>query len=170
MGLSSNHPEVKKAKSYTVVSWSGMKQCKPIEPDKINSFRHVFYSMVKTCLKEGGVGLCANQVGINWSMFVMQLVGKNEFIGCFNPSWKKHATDLTVSEEVEGCLSSYPKQKKYIVSRPNKILASWVELTPDGKTIEKKDMLLTGMQARIFMHEHDHLYLVDISMLGTEKK
>lgn len=169
MGLATNHPEVKKAKAYTVVSWSGMKQAKPIETEKISSFRHVLYSMVKTCLKDNGVGLCANQVGINWTMFVMQMIGKPEFIGCFNPSWKAHPTDQTLSEISEGCLSSAKKGKKYVVSRPTKILATWTELLPDGKILERKDMLLTGMQARIFMHEYDHLSLVDISMVGKEQ-
>ena len=53
-----------------------------------------------------GIGLSANQIGINERVFVMILdIDTQETITCFNPKILKYSKDMVVMEE--GCLS-YP--------------------------------------------------------------
>lgn len=94
----------------------------------------------------GGVGLSANQVGISYSVFVM---GMNEYKEAFfNPSIEEVSKEFVSGEE--GCLS-FPGI--YLnLSRP-----SWVKVkyfNAEGKEIKNE---FTGLTARIFLHEYDHM-------------
>jgi len=93
-----------------------------------------------------GVGLSANQLGFNVSLFVAQV--ENKFYAIFNPRIVK-----TGGEEIEmeeGCLSV--PEKFGLVARPDKI---WLEgQDADGKKIKIKAW---GLLAKIFQHEVDHL-------------
>ena len=96
-----------------------------------------------------GVGLSANQLGINERVFVMiRDIEFNEIIVCFNPQIIK-----TYKEEVEmeeGCLS-YPDLFLKI-TRPKKIIVKYEDV---DKKIHK--LKLDGLSARIFLHEYDHM-------------
>lgn len=94
----------------------------------------------------GGVGLSANQVGVNVKMFVMGHGDTTYAI--FNPEI------ISVSKEEvsldEGCLSFpgvYVKVMRPVsaVVRFQNIKGEWREET------------LTGLTARIFLHEYDHM-------------
>ena len=96
-----------------------------------------------------GVGLSANQIGIGERVFVMILnMETEETITCFNPRIIKRYDDNVWCEE--GCLS-FP-DKIINVQRPDRIVVKYEDE-------DKKDhkIKLSGMAARVFLHEFDHL-------------
>lgn len=94
----------------------------------------------------GGVGLSANQVGLNIRMFVM---GINDVqMAIFNPVILD-----TNSEEVshqEGCLS-FPGIFVQ-VKRPKNIHVKFYNVKG-----EERSSYLEGLTARVFLHEYDHM-------------
>lgn len=98
-----------------------------------------------------GVGLSANQIGLNLKMFVAEVPaqnGKTKFYAVFNPKIIKIETDKTSLEE--GCLSvplTYGD-----VERPEKITLTGQD--KNGKVVKIKAW---GFLARVFQHEMDHL-------------
>ena len=97
----------------------------------------------------GGVGLSANQIGIGERVFVMMLnIETEETITCFNPRIVKRYEDEVWCEE--GCLS-FPDEI-INVQRPDRIVIKYEDE-------DKKDhkIKLSGMAARVFLHEFDHL-------------
>lgn len=102
--------------------------------------------MIERMKELGGVGLSANQVGINRAMFVM---GINEVnMAVFNPKIVgKSKEEVSVDE---GCLT-YPGV--YVkVKRPVNIQVEY-----QNAKGEKEFKMLTGLSARIFQHEFDHM-------------
>ena len=97
----------------------------------------------------GGIGLSANQIGIGERVFVMMLnMETEETITCFNPRIIKRYDDNVWCEE--GCLS-FPDEI-INVERPDRIIVKYEDE-------DKKDhkIKLSGMAARVFLHEFDHL-------------
>lgn len=97
-------------------------------------------------LKEGGIGLAANQCGERVRMFIMQINGK--FWECFNPEITEFSADLT--DFNEGCLSF--KGDSCIIKRPSTINVKYY----DAKGKDHVEQL-EGLPARCFQHELDHL-------------
>ena len=96
-----------------------------------------------------GVGLSANQIGIGERVFIMVLnMETEETITCFNPRIIKRYDDNVWCEE--GCLS-FPDEI-INVERPDRIVVKYED--EDGKDHKIK---LSGMAARVFLHEFDHL-------------
>ena len=96
-----------------------------------------------------GVGLSANQIGIGERVFIMVLnIETEETITCFNPRIIKRYDDNVWCEE--GCLS-FPDEI-INVERPDRIVVKYED--EDGKDHKIK---LSGMAARVFLHEFDHL-------------
>ena len=96
-----------------------------------------------------GVGLSANQIGIGERVFIMMLnMETEETITCFNPRIIKRYDDNVWCEE--GCLS-FPDEI-INVERPDRIVIKYEDE-------DKKDhkINLSGMAARVFLHEFDHL-------------
>ena len=96
-----------------------------------------------------GIGLSANQIGISERVFVMMLnMETEETITCFNPRIIKRYDDNVWCEE--GCLS-FPDEI-INVERPDRIIVKYEDE-------DKKDhkIKLSGMAARVFLHEFDHL-------------
>ena len=96
-----------------------------------------------------GVGLSANQIGIGERVFIMMLdIETEETITCFNPRIIKRYEDDVWCEE--GCLS-FPDEIINI-QRPDRIVVKYEDE-------DKKDhkIKLSGMAARVFLHEFDHL-------------
>ena len=102
-----------------------------------------------------GVGLSANQIGIEERAFVMMIdIDLQETITCFNPRIIKESKEEVVMEE--GCLS-YPEL--FIeISRPSSIIVKYED---EGKSIIKRR--LDGYIARIFQHEYDHMEGIDFT-------
>ena len=113
------------------------------------------YTLTENMFKHNGVGLSANQIGIEERAFVMiSDMETQETITCFNPKILKESKDTVVIEE--GCLS-YP-DKFLEISRPSSVLIKYED---ENKNIHK--VKLTGFIARIFQHEYDHMEGIDFT-------
>ena len=102
--------------------------------------------LVKFMYESNGIGLAANQVGVPYRIFAMR--GAPENFVCFNPKVVTFSEEQVVLEE--GCLT-FPKLLVKI-KRPQHIRCRFN--TPNGDT---RTETFTGLTARIFQHELDHL-------------
>lgn len=112
----------------------------PIDPEELA------IKMVEFMRNNNGIGLAANQVGYNFRVFAME--GDPEAFVCFNPKLVIPSDEKITLEE--GCLS-YPGLMVK-VKRPRHIKARFQG--PDGEMYTKT---FTGMSARVYQHELDHL-------------
>lgn len=103
-------------------------------------------SMVKLMYDNNALGLAAPQVGLEHRVFVMR--GSPENFVCFNPRIVMSSEEQIYLEE--GCLSFPNLLIK--VKRPKMVRVRFT--VPDGKTYTR---VFTGMTARCFQHELDHL-------------
>lgn len=106
--------------------------------------------MIDTMLAAPGIGLAANQVGIDKQIIVVDLKVKSpdeKPIAIINPKIV-YSEGEDVAEE--GCLS-FP-EINIDVRRATKINVQGIGL--DGKKIEFEE---TGIVARVFQHEIDHI-------------
>lgn len=102
--------------------------------------------LVETCRLHRGYGLSANQCGLPYRVFVMGY--EDEYVAFFNPS-----IVLASKKEVhmaEGCLS-FPFLGLHI-TRPEEIAVTYQDFKG-----EWKQATLTGISARCFQHELDHM-------------
>ena len=113
------------------------------------------YTLNENMFHHKGVGLSANQIGIEERAFVMMIdIDAQETITCFNPRIIKESKDEVVMEE--GCLS-YP-ELFLDISRPGTIVVKYED---EGKQIHKRQLI--GYYARIFQHEYDHMEGIDFT-------
>jgi peptide deformylase len=103
-------------------------------------------SLVETCKKHKGYGLSANQCGFRHRVFVMG--AKEEYVAFFNP--KIVATTKEDAHMEEGCLS-FPLLALHI-TRPAEIMVEYQDFNG-----EKKSAQFSGISARCFQHELDHM-------------
>jgi peptide deformylase len=112
---------------------------------------------LKGCLAYDGIGIAANQLGINKSFFLIREKEDEEtFKVYFNPKVVKASKVLLTQKEA--CLS-VPRYQ-LLVSRADEILASWDEIV-DGCFV-RVEKTLKGSDARVFLHEYDHLQGISI--------
>lgn len=114
--------------------------------------------MIETMLNPGqgeevtGIGLAANQVGVLQRVMIVTFnvhtKKKHKIVPMINPEVIEFGKSEISYEE--GCLS-LPGQYGQ-VKRPAKVKVRWQN--PEGNICEKK---LEGWDARIFLHELDHL-------------
>jgi peptide deformylase len=116
-------------------------------PDALADAEFLEDAMIQTMQASNGIGLAANQVGLTRRMFVMKPSTAGP-IGVFNPKVVAVSDDLQVGQE--GCLS-FP-DLWLNVSRPQEVVAEYIDRK--GKSCIIK---LTGLDARVFLHELDHL-------------
>jgi peptide deformylase len=110
--------------------------------DTATLFANVLYEKMK---EFGGVGLSANQVGIDASVFV---IGVEEVrIDVFNP---EVVATYGESDYNEGCLSYMGVYLS--LKRPERI-----EVKFQNASGEWQERIYTGLTARIFLHEYDHM-------------
>ena len=102
--------------------------------------------MVDFMLSQKGIGLAANQIGMDACLFVMGDSATNCNI-CINPTVLQY-TESTETD-VEGCLSFPGIYVK--VTRPKEILAQYYD-----ENLEKQITKITGYSARCYLHEMDH--------------
>ena len=95
----------------------------------------------------GGLGLSANQVGVDVSMFVMRTQDEG-IVGFFNPVITQISQETEMMKE--GCLS-FP-DIYIMLKRPKSIVFDYQ--TAEG---EKRSLKLEGIGARCVQHEIDHL-------------
>jgi peptide deformylase len=120
-------------------------------------------SLVDIMIKHKGVGLSANQVGLNYRCFVMG-ESKEAAIMVINPEIHGYGEEQDC--EVEGCLSFPDVFVK--ITRPTSVQAKWYD-----EHGEEQGGILEGYGARVFMHEFDHLngvvYRDKVSRLKWER-
>ena len=111
--------------------------------------------LIENMLHYDGVGLSANQIGIQERAFVMMCnLETNETITCFNPKIIKESKKTIQYDE--GCLS-YPDV--FIkIERPKTIVVKYED---ENKKVHKQK--LKEFICRIFQHEYDHLEGVDFT-------
>ena len=103
--------------------------------------------MVEVMLDNNGIGLSANQVGLDAQVFVMG-DKENNCTMCINPEIVQHTEETSM--EVEGCLSFPGMYVK--IKRPTEILAKWFD-----ENLEEQSVKIDGYTAKCFLHEWDHL-------------
>jgi len=111
----------------------------PVDPDSFAS------SLVETCIKNNALGLSANQCGYPYRVFVMG-AGEN-FIACFNPKIISSEGEAHLSE---GC-ATFPLLE-FKITRAKSVT---VEYQDWQGTVHQQTF--TGLTARIFQHELDHM-------------
>ena len=112
----------------------------PVDPNKFAS------SLVETCKKHNGLGLSANQCGYEHRVFVMG--SGDNYVAFFNPVivW----SSMEKSKMEEGCLSFL--DLFLMIERPETIKVYYQDYTG-----EEKNAQFTGLTARCFQHELDHM-------------
>lgn len=116
------------------------------------AFRHptenlrLVHHLLTLMRRERGIGLAANQAGIDLRLFVMLI--NDELYSCFNPEIVTESSDLV--EYNEGCLS-FPDER-IVIARPKIIDVTYYNAHGRLQEVE-----LTGLAARCFQHELDHL-------------
>ena len=112
----------------------------PIDPVQLSSDLH------HTMSYAGGLGLAANQVGLEHRVFVLNTSPRP--LTMFNPRITWYDTDHKVMDE--GCLT-YPNL--FIkIRRPDKVRIRYQDETGTTNTL-----VLDGMVGRAAQHEYDHL-------------
>lgn len=102
--------------------------------------------MALTMLEKDGIGLAAPQIGLNLRLAVINT--KEGPLHIFNPEITKFSWAKEWGEE--GCLS-VPKVFGQ-VKRSKKIICRYLD-----KNGEEKSIQASGLMARVFQHEIDHL-------------
>ncbi len=107
--------------------------------------KQIIEKMKKIMVREGGIGISANQIGIDLAIFIAK--PKDKFYVFINPEIIE-----TKGEELkeEGCLSI--KNKYGFVKRAKEIKIKYQTLSGKEKTMKAK-----GLLAHIIQHEYDHL-------------
>lgn len=103
-------------------------------------------SLVETCKGYKGIGLSANQCGFKYRVFV--LGSNDEFVAFFNPKIIMKSNEDVHLEE--GCLS-FP-MLGLMITRPAEVMVEYQDF--NGET---RNTQLSGISARCFQHELDHL-------------
>lgn len=114
--------------------------------------------MLEFMRRENGIGLAAPQIGRSLRLFVMEVDGVNRC--CFNPEIL--AVGPTSSQFAEGCLS-FPGES-CTITRPDSVAVRYQDA--HGHWIETD---LTGLEARCFQHELDHLDGITMLDRSTSK-
>jgi peptide deformylase len=122
------------------------KTCDQANFDNPKKNLRLAHSLIRLMHQEKGIGLAANQAGINVRLFVMFI--DNHYRHCFNPEILEFGSEKI--ELKEGCLS-FPGQYCNLI-RPEKIKVKYQ--TAYGAVIEE---WLEGWASRCFQHELDHL-------------
>ena len=117
----------------------------------------VAVDMIELMNKHSGLGLSANQVGFPMQIFVMKaLLNKKhgDPVIVMNPIIKGLSEEIEAG--VEGCLSHPDLILK--VRRPVSVMVEFDTLTSDLKDVIHIEAKYDEIDARIFLHEYDHLY------------
>jgi peptide deformylase len=145
---------MKDVMSYKGVVYALVKDTDPILSEEMPRFDfdnpvidpiQLAYDLVESMRHHNGIGLSANQIGLPYRAFAMEAVPA---IVCFNPKLIDESSEEILLEE--GCLSFPGLGIK--IKRPRHIKVRYAE--PSGEVITKK---FTGMAARCFLHELDHM-------------
>jgi len=113
--------------------------------EELEQAKQLAIDLTETMLHHNGLGLAAPQIGQSIRAFVIK---SNPVIAVFNPIIVDLSEQMVDLEE--GCLS-FPNLILKI-NRPGSIRVRYTR--PNGEVVTEK---YTGMTARVFQHEMDHL-------------
>jgi peptide deformylase len=113
----------------------------------------IIANMFETMRNASGIGLAANQIGLNKQIFVVDVSPVEDYekykpLAMINPKIISKS-DETISME-EGCLS-IPELRAEVI-RPKSIFVSFFDVNMKEHTIEADELF-----ARVIQHEYDHL-------------
>lgn len=113
----------------------------------------IIADMFETMRNANGVGLAANQVGLNKQIFVVDIspvegYEKYKPVAMINPKIISKSDETNSFEE--GCLS-IPELREELV-RPKSVSVSFYDVNMKEHTIEADELF-----ARVIQHEYDHL-------------
>lgn len=133
------------------------KQVADFDFDKLDA-KQIEIDMVKIMMAEGGVGLSANQVGLDAKIFVMKpyidkSISQTPF-AVINPIIEGISQEIEAGPE--GCLS-HPSLF-LTVKRPKAIRVKFLDSSAKECKIQLNDF-----DARIFLHEYDHLHGIEFT-------
>jgi peptide deformylase len=132
--LNENHPMLKQP----IPEYKGILPSTPMD---------ILVKRLKMTMKlYGGIGLSANQCGVQSRVFVLGV--DDFFIACINPKVIDQSSNLV--KENEGCLSFPGLYLK--MDRPEWIEVEFTE--PSGDVVQAR---LDGITARCYLHELDHM-------------
>lgn len=118
----------------------------PYDFEKDGDPSELIKAMTKVMFENNGIGLAAPQVGINKRLFIMG--NDQQLYAIINPTIVLKEGEVV--KDIEGCLS-FPKLWLR-VNRSDKIQVSYQDISGQKITTE-----FTGLRARVFQHEYDHL-------------
>jgi len=118
----------------------------PFPQDNMEYRRAVSNHMIAVMSRHAGIGLAANQINLNAAVFVTHI--QKDIVTMFNPQIHEISNDKVLMSE--GCLSDPGLYMK--IKRPDMVAASW-----EDEAGERSQATLFGMDARVFLHEYDHL-------------
>lgn len=101
--------------------------------------------LIQKLYEQKAYGISACQVGIDKSIFVMDV--DNKLKVCINPTIVAAQNEMVLHKE--GCLS-FPGLE-LVVKRPASIIARYQDI--DGNEVTEQ---LENMEARVWLHEYDH--------------
>ena len=132
-----------------------------VKPCGANLDRHFLAkTLIENMLHYDGVGLAANQIGMEVRAFAMvRDLENNEIVVCFNPKIVKKYNEVVNFEE--GCLS-FP-DKTVSVDRPDRIVVQY-----EDKDKKNHKIKLNGFASRVFQHELDHLEGIDFTQRSSK--
>jgi len=123
--------------------------------------------MFETMRNASGIGLAANQVGVNKQIFVVDVSPVEGYedhkpIAMINPKIISKSEETNTIEE--GCLS-IPEVREEII-RPESIVVSFYDVNMKEHSIEADELF-----ARVIQHEYDHLQgVLFIDYFDEDKK
>ncbi|MFW6046494.1 MAG: peptide deformylase [Candidatus Woesearchaeota archaeon] len=120
---------------------------KPFDWDRLDPIQ-ISNKMKDIMIKNGGIGISANQVGVNARIFVMKYQKDDSIITCINPELIEESKEKVVRKE--GCLS-FPNVFQDI-ERSEIIRVKFLDIFHQSYI-----MSLSDIDARCFLHELDHL-------------
>ena len=131
------------------------RKLKPVDFTKLDIAK-LSRDMMTVMNVKGGIGLSANQIGVDAQIFVMRaFLNKSlgERFAVINPVITEVSQRMTL--ETEGCLSFPDVFLK--VKRPFSCKVEFMTLNSDLTQVFATQQEFIDIDARIFLHEYDHL-------------
>ena len=132
------------------------KVAEPFDFDSMDA-KQVSGEMCQIMMAKNGIGLAANQVGVDAQIFVMRPTQHAEVTKPFaviNPIILEVSNEIEAGKE--GCLSHIGLVLN--ISRPKSLVTQFLDI--DGKECILE---LSGIDARCFLHEYDHLQGIEFT-------
>jgi len=122
--------------------------CQPVTEFNTPELETLIQDMIQTMQANRGVGLAASQVGVDKQIAILYIENRTKILTIVNPRILSCSKEKEKSKE--GCLSA--PGTTISVKRPKE-----VEVEAQNLMGEKVQYNFTGFDARVFLHELDHL-------------